>query len=96
MIKTRLLITSLFTAHQKAFMPKYIRQNATKRAKLHTKAEASCDTHYRDFTVVEEGRKPALTVVNIDPDSQFTAAPPPSNPNPSTPCLLVQMVPVRC
>jgi hypothetical protein len=62
-------------------MPKYITQNTTKRAKLNTKAEASCDTHYRDFTVVEEGRKPALAVVNIDPDSQFTAAsPPPSNP----------------
>lgn len=55
MLKTRLLIASPFTIHQNPPVSKY-ETLKTKRAKLHTKAEASCDTHYRDFTAVGEGR----------------------------------------
>ena len=55
MLKMRLLIASPFTIHQKPPVFKY-ETLKTKRAKLHTKAEASYDTHYRDFTAIGEGR----------------------------------------
>jgi len=55
MLKMRLLIANPFTIHQKPPVSKY-ETLKTKRAKLHTKAEASYDTHYRDFTAVGEGR----------------------------------------
>lgn len=54
MPKMRLLTVSPFTIHPKPTVSKY-ETLKTKRAKLHTKAEASYDTHYRDFTAVGEG-----------------------------------------
>jgi hypothetical protein len=44
MLKTRLLITSPFTIHQKPPMSKH-ETLKRKRVKLHTKAEASYETH---------------------------------------------------